>query len=124
MKKKTFILYFIIATLLVGNAFQFWNNYSSDAHWNNYLSFTYAVPDEETALKIAKAVIVAAYGEDLMLRHEPYRVRFNETTQAWLVVGTIPLPDGWDMEGPPPLGQAPEIIIRKSDGKIMRIVYY
>jgi hypothetical protein len=109
---------------LVGNVFQFWSNYSSDTPWNDYSSFTDAVPNEETALKIAKAVIVAAYGEELMLLHEPYRVKFNESIQTWVVIGAIPLPDGWDIEGPPPLGSAPEITIRKSDGKIMRIVYY
>jgi hypothetical protein len=70
-------------------------------------------------------VIAAAYSEDMLLLHEPYRVRFNESTQTWIVSGTVPFPEGYDRENcPPPLGAAPEIIIRKSDGKIIRIAYY
>ena len=121
MKNKTLILYFIIAILLAGNVFQFWNNYSSNSipneevYWSDYLSFTDAVPDEETAIKIAKAVSVSAYGEEWSDR--PFRVRFYESEQVYFVSGGLP-------EGVPPMpGGTPEITIRKSDGKILKIYH-
>ncbi|MDR0766852.1 MAG: YbbC/YhhH family protein [Methanosarcinales archaeon] len=104
MKNKIFILYFIIVILLVGNVFQFgWNNNSNNL-------FTDAVPDEETALKIAEAVLVSAYGENVLL--QPLNVRYNESKKAWVVTGTLPY--GW-------VGGVPVIVIRKSDGMIMQL---
>ena len=52
------ILYCVIAILLAGNVFQF--------VWNNTSPSIDAVPDEETALKIAEAVLTAAYGDDAL----------------------------------------------------------
>ena len=111
MKNKTIVLYCIIAILLAGNVFQFcWNNYSNRL-------FTDAVPDEETALKIGEAVAYSAY-DDGLWSNRPFKVIFIESKQVWVVYGTLPE----DYEGMGPvLGGTPEITIRKSDGKILKI---
>ena len=105
VEKRMIILYCIIAILLAGNIFQFvWNNTSQ-------LSVD-AVPDEETALKIAEAVLVSAYGNNVL--SDPLKVAFNEAIQVWCVYGT--LPEGY-------VGGVPEIYIQKSDGKILKIYH-
>ena len=58
MEKRMIILYCIIAILLTSNIFQF--------AWNNTSPAVDAVPDEETALKIAEAVLTSAYGDDAL----------------------------------------------------------
>ena len=102
MEKRLIILCCIIAILLASNIFQFaWNN-------TNPLSVD-AVPDEETALKIAKAVLASAYGDNV-LSNGPLNVFFDESIQVWYVYGS--LPEGY-------VGGVPEITIQKSDGKIL-----
>jgi len=125
VENKTLALYFIIAILLASNVFQFcWNNYSNrlvtddiiigeEAYWNDYLSFTDAVPDEETALKIGEAVAYSVYDDGPWL-NRPFKVIFIESKQVWIVYGTLPV----EMDG-----GTPEITIRKSDGKILEIYY-
>ena len=103
MENKLIILSCVIAILLAGNILQFvWNNPSQ-------LSED-AVPDEETALRIAEAVVVSAYG-DRELSH----ASFNESQEAWVVYGSN-VPDGY-------AGGIPRITIRKSDGKILEIYH-
>jgi len=105
MKNKTLALYFIIAILLVGSVSYFcWNNSSR--------LFSDAVPDEETALKIAESVL-ASYGA-WGLSRQPFVVTYDESKKAWIVEGSL-------AEGS--LGFVPEVIIRKHDGMIMTIGY-
>lgn len=116
MKKKTIALCLIIVILLAGNAFQFWNSHSKylfTDEYNDYLSFHDAVPDEETALKIAEAILISVYGEDVLSK-KPFNVTYNSFRKVWIVVGTLPEGDE---------GAVPEIVIRKSDGMILKIWY-
>ena len=77
--------------------------------WNTSL-LPDAVPDEETALRIAEAVLVLVYGEDVL--SQPFNVTFDASKNVWVVTGT--LPEGWD-------GGVPEIVIRKRDSMIMAV---
>ena len=70
------------------------------------------VPDEETAIKIADAVWLAFYGEDIYER-TPFVATLDPITQVWYVLGTLPE----NM-----FGGVPEIGIRKSDGKILYVI--
>jgi len=104
VEKRLIILYFVIAILLAGNIFQFvWHN-------TNPILSKALVPDEETALKIAGAVLVSSYGDVVSLENP--KVTFNIFTQTWRVCGS--LPDGY-------ADTDPEIYIKKSDGKILKI---
>ena len=118
-KNKLIVLCFIIAILFVGNVFQFWNYYSkdtdSDMDTSSGIIFGVyprnAVPDEETALNIAEAVLVSVYGEDV-LSSKPFNVAFDESNQVWIIKGS--LPEGTN-------GGVPEIVIKKHDGTILKI---
>jgi len=105
VEKRLIVLCCIIAILLAGNIFQF--------AWNNTSPSVDAVPDEETALKIAEAVLTSAYGDDV-LSGDPLTVTFNESKQYWYACGS--LPEGW-------VGGVPEIWIQKSDGRILKIYH-
>ena len=71
------------------------------------------VPDEETAIKIADAVWLAFYGEDLYNNTLPVKAELDTITQIWYVRGILPE----DM-----MGGVPEIGIRKSDGKVLYVI--
>ena len=109
MGRRHIYLWCIIAVLVAANIAQFLLN-------NNPL-FTDAVPNEETALIIAEAVLVAAYG-DYVLFTKPYSITYNESKKAWIITGNLPEPEGGLM-----CGGVPEIVIRKRDGKIMKIYH-
>jgi len=68
------------------------------------------VPDEETAKKIAEDVWVKAYGEEVK-SEKPYKVKYDKIGMVWVVEGTLPK----DM-----LGGTAGVIIRKSDGKVLK----
>ena len=104
MKKRTIALCCVMAVLLAGNILQFALN-------NTSRLLVVAVPDEETALKIAEAVLLSTYGDDV-LSEKPFIAAFDESKKAWIVTGS--LPDGY-------VGGVPEIVIRKSDAKILKI---
>jgi len=103
MKKKYIIILIVVLALL--NIFQLiWTLFS-------YPLFTDAVPDEETAIAIAIAVLPNMYGQGV-LKQESYLARYNSIGGYWEVFGT---------GIPGHFSGAPEIRIRKSDGKILRV---
>ena len=105
MKMKTAILCSLIVILAVGNIFQLaWNHFA-------YKLSRDAVPTEEVALEVGKAVLVGVYGESV-LRAAPFDVFYDKNRKAWIIIGT--LPEGY-------VGGVPEITVRKSDGRILRI---
>jgi hypothetical protein len=67
------------------------------------------VPNAETAIKIAKAVLVNYIGEDGIEGEEPFKAELLND-KVWEVIGTHP-------EGV--FGGAPYMRIRKKDGKII-----
>jgi hypothetical protein len=50
------------------------------------------VPNEETAVKIAEAVLIPVYGKDKIEAEKPFRATLKEGT--WTVYGTLRCPDG------------------------------
>jgi len=102
MKKKYIIL---IVVLVLLNVFQLsWTLFA-------YQLATDVVPDEETAIAIAIAVWLPIFG-DRVLKQEPYWANYHIVGGYWEVFAA----------GPPGyIGGGPEIRIRKSDGKILRV---
>ena len=69
-----------------------------------------AVPDEDTAKKIAEMVWIKTFGEEVK-KEQPYKVKYDKIFKVWIVEGALPK----DM-----LGGTAGIIIRKSDGEILK----
>ena len=71
------------------------------------------VPNAETAIRIAEAVWLPIYGEDIYDK-QPFIAEYNKFFGYWAVRGTLP-------EGS--LGGVPEAQIRKRDGKVMFVIH-
>ena len=70
------------------------------------------VPDAETALKIAEAVLIPIYGKETIDNEKPFEAELKG--DIWYVSGRLP-------EGL--LGGVAEIEINKNDGKILRVTH-
>jgi hypothetical protein len=70
------------------------------------------VPNEETAIKIAEAIWLPIYGEEVYEK-KPYRVSLSKN-KVWIVKGTLPKNSR---------GGVPYIEIRKSDCKILTVTH-
>jgi hypothetical protein len=70
------------------------------------------VPNEETAIKIAEAIWLPIYGEDIY-EAKPYRVSLSNN-KVWIVKGTLPKNYR---------GGVPYIEIRKRDCKILTVTH-
>ena len=77
---------------------------------HSYIPDSGYVPDEETALKIAGAVLLPIYGKETLGQEQPFKAVLVEN--IWHVSGH--LPEGWR-------GGVAEIEINKTDGKILRV---
>ena len=73
------------------------------------------VPDDATAIKIAKAVLVPVYGEDQIVSQEPLIATLREG--IWFVRGTF------KASGAGSVGGVAEIEISKRDGTILRMIH-
>ena len=105
---KKMVIYVIIFILIIGNVLQFANNYT------NYSFKFNAVPNEETALKIAETVLVAVYGEEVLLSNQPFKVYYNDYKKSWVIIGTLPNDC---------VGGVAKVVIRKYDGKVLSITH-
>ena len=114
MEKKMIILWSILTLLAMGNIFQLL--------LNHFPLNSNAIPDEKTALRVAEAVLVAAYGEE-SLSIAGQTMTFDVTTdkfgRAWIITGVFPDPPSGYLS----VGGVPEVIIRIRDGKVLRITY-
>ena len=70
------------------------------------------VPDEATAIAIAKAIWIPIYGKEKIESEAPFVATLKEN--AWHVQGT--LPKGYR-------GGTAEAVISKRDGKILRVIH-
>jgi len=98
----------------MGNILQLLLNYSP-LHSN-------AIPDEKTALRVAEAVLVAAYGEESLSiagQTMTFDVTTDKSGRVWIITGVFPAPPSGYLS----VGGVPEVIIRKSDGKVLRITH-
>lgn len=99
-----------IVILLLLNVAQFlFNNYAHRLPID-------AIPDEETAMVVGKAVLEAVCGKDMILNQGPFNARYDERKKYWVVSGTWP-------DDPNLVGGLSYIFLRKSDGKILEIVH-
>lgn len=72
-----------------------------------------SVPDEQTAIKIAEAVWLPIFGEEIY-NELPFEAKLIPFFRIWYVHGSIPEAEaGWIVGG------VVEIGIRQSDGKIL-----
>ena len=114
MEKKMIILWSVLALLAMGNILQLLLNHSP-LHSN-------AIPDEKTALKVAEAVLLAAYGEEI-LSIAGQSMTFDVTTdkfgRTWIIKGVFPDPPSGYLS----VGGVPEVIIRMRDGKVLQITH-
>ena len=105
MKAAYLILLAMFASLLIGCQHTVRTS-------DNYRPHTGYVPNPETAVQIAEAVLLPIYGKEQVESERPFVANLNG--DIWTVEGS--LPDGW-------LGGVAEVDIRKSDGKIMRLIH-
>jgi hypothetical protein len=73
------------------------------------------VPDKNTAIRIAEAVLDPIYGEDKIKAEEPLDARLNEVGDTWIVWGHLPKPAN--------RGGAAYIEISKADARILRVTH-
>jgi NTF2 fold immunity protein len=85
------------------------NNQSKTATERKYDGY---VPDEMTARKIAEAILLPIYGDEV-LNEKPYKVRLVGDS-LWIVEGTL---------NQSMLGGVAYIEIRKSDCKIVKVTH-
>ena len=69
------------------------------------------VPDDSTAVKIAIAVWLPIYGNDIY-KKKPYKVKLQNG--VWIIEGTLPA----DYQG-----GVPYIEIQRKDGRILRVMH-
>lgn len=74
------------------------------------------VSNEEVAIKIAEAVLVNVYGEQV-LENRPFIATLTNDGTVWYIKGTFPHSDGYWAGG------VPHIKIAKSDGRILGFIH-
>ena len=108
-KKGSIILVVAIVIIIIVGVIVGMSLFSKNV--KGYIPNNGVVPDEETAIKIAEAVWLPIYGEHIY-SNQPFMAIYNETERCWYVKGSLPETT---------VGGVPEIIISKSDGKILYI---
>lgn len=87
-----------------------------DKNWNEKIG-TYvdvAVPDKETAIKIASAVIIPMQDKGYAKNYSVQSVFFDNTDEVWIV-------SFWEDKGDKTTGADCSIAIKKSNSQILRI---
>ena len=74
------------------------------------------VPDAETAIKIAEAVLIPIYGEKVINGEKPLKAELKDG--IWIITGTLHCPEGHRC-----LGGVAEIEISKDDGRVLRVTH-
>ena len=73
------------------------------------------VPDEQTAIKIAEAVLFPIYGEKIIRGEKPYLVKLADG--KWTIDGSMPKTKGDEIV----LGGTFHIVISQRDGQVLEI---
>jgi NTF2 fold immunity protein len=76
------------------------------------------VPDSETAVKIAEAVLVPVYGKKQIESERPFRAKLKDG--VWTVSGTLHCADGAEFC----TGGAAVVEISKKDARIISMTHY
>lgn len=106
---KTFFVTLVLSSLIfyaLGGGVR--NSFIQD----NYVPKDGYVPNQETAIKIAEAIWLPIYGDDVE-KSKPF-VAHLTSSGIWIVEGTLP---------PGYLGGIPYIEIRRSDCKILKVTH-
>ena len=107
MKKKIVLCFAVIIVIVIGVTLK------ADI-FNKSMEFIPdegIVPNEETAIKIAEAIWLPIYGDNIYTK-QPFIAEYDEKSRTWYVHGSL-------SENTP--GGVPEIKISKQDGKIIYI---
>lgn len=70
------------------------------------------VPDAETAVRVAEAILGRIFGEDILAPQRPFRVMLRDG--RWIIKGSIP---------EHALGGVAHIEISQGDGRILRVAH-
>jgi NTF2 fold immunity protein len=79
------------------------------------------VPDSETAVKIAEAVLTPVYGEKQVASERPFTARLHEG--VWTVTGTLRCPDGKGGTTTSCVGGVAEVRIAKDDARVLYMMH-
>lgn len=79
------------------------------------------VPDSETAVKIAKAVLIPVYGEKQINSERPFTAKLHE--DVWTVTGTLRCSDGKGGTTTSCDGGVAEVRIAKDDGRVLFMMH-
>jgi len=108
MKNKVTIS--IIIVLILVNIFQLiWNYLESKPAWN-------AIPTEEAALEVGKALINSVYGKSIYDDYD-YTVIYCEKRDAWYVSKSLQYNNNTLII----VGAASGVLFRRSDGKLLEV---
>lgn len=77
------------------------------------------VPDSATAVKIAEAVLIPAYGRDEVEGGGAYEVTFENG--IWTVGWTLDCPEA---KATTCVGGTAEVKLREADGRILKVIHY
>lgn len=72
------------------------------------------VPDAVTAVKIAEAVLLPLYGQEVVEKEKPFTAALKDG--VWIVTGTLHCPEGQRC-----FGGVAVVEIAKDDGRILRV---
>src|SRR5205807_713016 len=78
--------------------------------------FSY-VPDSQTAVKIAEAVLIPVYGEKQVKSERPFTARLNH--DVWTITGTLHCPGEHGGRNSLCVGGVAEVRIAKSNGHVL-----
>ena len=80
------------------------------------------VPDSETAVKIAEAVLVPVYGRQKIESEKPFDAELKDG--VWTVSGTLRCPDGNGGTTTHCVGGVAVVTISKADARILSMIHY
>ncbi|MBI9100694.1 MAG: hypothetical protein JEY91_19635 [Spirochaetaceae bacterium] len=121
MRRLFLLVLLIFHILMTSFAVDYTKSESKDSDIGSRLIISSSeglVPNEEVAIKIAEAILVYQYGEDV-IENRPFIAELTENGTVWYVKGTFPHSDEKGYWG----GGVPHIKIAKADGKIIGFIH-
>jgi hypothetical protein len=80
------------------------------------------VPDSDTAVKIAEAVLIPVYGKKQIESEKPFVAELKG--DVWVVSGTLHCPDGRGGTTTHCVGGVAEVRISKVDARVVSMIHY
>jgi len=80
------------------------------------------VSDSATAVKIAEAVLIPAYGKEEVESERPFKAKLENG--GWIVDGTLHCRDSKGQESQGCDGGTAEVRLSKADGRILSMIHY